>query len=201
MSREPAWTIRSQRVTASTIAGLLLVGVGTVALVGMNTAAMLPSSYTLTQAISDLGVIHAAAPVFNGTMFCCGVGTILTAYFVHRSFAWLPFTVCLAGLGVGVGGVGLFPSTQLPWHYLFAVLTFATGGPTALLSIRVVSGPFRYLCGGLGVLSVVMFGALLTLELGHPLAVLGFGGLERWTVYPVLLWATAFGGYLLGDSL
>jgi hypothetical protein len=34
----------------------------------------------------------------------------------------------------------------------------------------------------------------------HPLAALGSGGIERWVVYPLLLWALAFGGYLLGEE-
>ncbi len=27
---------------------------------------------------------------------------------------------------------------------------------------------------------------------------MGSGGVERWVVYPLLLWLTGFGGYLLG---
>jgi hypothetical protein len=30
--------------------------------------------------------------------------------------------------------------------------------------------------------------------------VLGIGGLERWIAYPILLWVTGFGGYLIGHS-
>jgi hypothetical protein len=33
-----------------------------------------------------------------------------------------------------------------------------------------------------------------------PVAILGIGGLERWVAYPVALWVTGFGGYLLGFS-
>ncbi len=29
---------------------------------------------------------------------------------------------------------------------------------------------------------------------------LGLGGLERWIAYPILLWITGFGGYLMGHS-
>lgn len=34
----------------------------------------------------------------------------------------------------------------------------------------------------------------------NPLLFLGLGGIERWVVYPILLWMTGFGGYLLGAS-
>ncbi|HSD57362.1 MAG TPA: DUF998 domain-containing protein [Methanotrichaceae archaeon] len=30
------------------------------------------------------------------------------------------------------------------------------------------------------------------------LALFGLGGLERWIAYPILLWVTGFGGYLMG---
>ena len=29
---------------------------------------------------------------------------------------------------------------------------------------------------------------------------LGIGGIERWIVYPVILWVIAFGGYLSGRA-
>jgi hypothetical protein len=33
-----------------------------------------------------------------------------------------------------------------------------------------------------------------------PTTFLGIGGVERWIVYPVVLWITAFGGYLSGRA-
>lgn len=182
----------------STVAGLLFVVVGGLSLLGISTAEMLPAAYTTTQAISDLGVLSASAVVFNGTMIVCGLLTAVTAYFLQQAIESKLLSGSLVLFGIGIAGVGLFPSDQLPWHYLFAMLTFITGGLTALLSARVVTTPFRYLCLFLGGLSLVMIVALLTLGFDHPLAFLEFGGIERWIVYPILLWATAFGGYLLG---
>lgn len=87
-----------------------------------------------------------------------------------------------------------------PWHGLFALLTFFAGGITVLLSARVVPRPFSFLCGMLGgvsflvLVSVFVFG--LVVGGPHPLEFLGSGGIERWVVYPLILWLLAFGGYL-----
>ncbi len=35
---------------------------------------------------------------------------------------------------------------------------------------------------------------------GFPLAFLGSGGIDRWVVYPLIIWLPAFGGYLLAVS-
>ncbi|WP_254662945.1 hypothetical protein [Haladaptatus sp. W1] len=41
--------------------------------------------------------------------------------------------------------------------------------------------------------------SVFVLQEANPLNVLGSGGVERWVAYPLLLWVTGFGGYLLGD--
>jgi hypothetical protein len=58
----------------------------------------------------------------------------------------------------------------------------------------VTTAPFRYVSASFGLVSL---GSLL---FSGPLAAsdLGAGGVERWVVYPVVLWVVAFGGYLLG---
>lgn len=33
-----------------------------------------------------------------------------------------------------------------------------------------------------------------------PHASLGVGGVERWIVYPIVLWITGFGGYMAGRA-
>ena len=77
------------------------------------------------------------------------------------------------------------------------------GGITVLLSTRVVSRPFSFLCGLFGgvsfltLVSVFFFG--LVVRGPHPFEFLGAGGIERWVVYPVILWLLTFGGYLLGN--
>jgi hypothetical protein len=76
------------------------------------------------------------------------------------------------------------------------------------LSYKVSVSPLRYVVVALGVIALLMLvlGILVAPQpdgmglLGNagPIAALGPGGLERWVTYPVVLWLTAFGGYLMG---
>src|SRR2546425_271912 len=73
---------------------------------------------------------------------------------------------------------------------------FAVIGLTAIFAARIVRPPFRYLSLVLGVLSLVALGLFIAnADLG-----LGPGGMERMIVWPILVWGTAFGGYLFGSS-
>ncbi|AZH27206.1 DUF998 domain-containing protein [Haloplanus aerogenes] len=185
---------------------------GAVAIMGIITAQSLYPDYSIRQDISDLGstqppdpVIHQpSATIFNGTMLVTGLLVLLAVYFLHRATGRRVLTVPLALFGVGIFGVGLFPGNVTPWHGLFALLTFFSGGVTVLLSSRVVSRPFVAFCVAFGgvslaiLVSVFVYG--LALRTPHPLAALGPGGIERWVVYPLLCWVLAFGGYLLGTG-
>lgn len=194
------------------IAGGSLVLAGVVAVMGIVTAEVLYPGYSTRQDISDLGstqppdpIIHQpSATIFNSTMLVTGALVLLAVYVLHRRVGWRGFTVALAVFGFGIVGVGVFPGNVTPWHGLFALLTFVSGGVTVLLSSRVVTRPFATLCVALGgvslliLVSVFVYG--LALRAPHPLTTLGSGGIERWVVYPLLCWVLAFGGYLLGTG-
>jgi hypothetical membrane protein len=189
-------------------AGALFFLVGAVSLLGIIVAEVLYPDYTTLQEISDLGasrppnsVVHQpSSTIFNTTMLVSGALVLAGTSLVHRAFDRRWVTVTLALFGAGVFGVGVFPGNVVPWHQLFALLTFVAGGLSALVSARVVDGPFRYLCVAFGVLSLAVLASVVVLGEANPLLVLGLGGVERLVVYPVLLWATGFGGYLLGDA-
>lgn len=194
----------------ASIAGLCMVLAGVVAFMGIITAEVLYPDYSTRQDISDLGstlppdpVIHQpSATIFNSTMLLTGALLLAAAYFVYRALGQRGFTIALTVFGLAIFAVGIFPGNVQPWHGLAALLTFTTGGITALLSARVVSRPFAFLCvllGGisLGVLMSVFFYGLVVGE-PSPLEPLGSGGIERWVAYPLLLWVLAFGGYLQG---
>ncbi|WP_254523172.1 DUF998 domain-containing protein [Natrinema caseinilyticum] len=193
-----------------TIAGFSMVLSGFVAFMGIITAEVLYPNYSTRQDISDLGstrppdpIIHEpSATIFNSTMLVTGALVLVAAYFVSRAMDRRDFPIGLVIFGVSIFGVGVFPGNVTPWHGLFALLTFFSGGITVVLSSRVVSGPFSVLCGLFGGISLLVLVSVFVygLVIGgpHPLAFLGSGGIERWVVYPLVLWILAFGGYLLG---
>jgi hypothetical membrane protein len=189
--------------------GLLLVA-GVTILMGIITAeALYPDTFsTGANEISDLGgtrppnsvVLQPSATIFNLSMTLIGVLVMAGSWFVHRAFGRRSVTIPIAALGVGALGVGLFPGNTGSPHALFATFTFITGGIAALSAARVAGAPFRYLSLFLGAASLGTLVTYLALGDGSPMALLGIGGVERWIVYPVVLWITAFGGYLSGRA-
>jgi hypothetical membrane protein len=202
------------------VAGTLLFLAGAVVLMGIITAeALYPAAYsTASNTVSDLGgtlpseggvVLQPSATIFDATMVLSGIMIIAAAYGLHRAFGRLAVTIPTALLGIGVLGVGVFPgNTGL--HPVFALLAFIAGGVAAILSYKVSESPLRYIMAALGATALLMLvlGILGAPQpdgmglLGNegPIAALGAGGLERWVAYPVVLWLTAFGGYLIGYS-
>ena len=192
------------------LGGALLSLAGGIILLGIITAeALYPRAYgTGANAISDLGgteppnslVFQPSAGVFDGSMIVVGLLVLAGTWFVHRAFGRRSMTIPLALLGVGALGVGLFPGNTGTPHALFAMLTFVSGGVASLTGSRVATAPFRYLSMLLGALSLLTLVAYMTLGDANPMAGLGIGGIERWIVYPTVVWVTAFGGYLAGRA-
>ena len=189
--------------------GLLFVA-GVTILMGIITAeALYPGTFsTGANEISDLGgtrppnsvILQPSATIFNLSMTLIGVLVMAGSWFVHRAFGRRSLTISIAVLGVGALGVGLFPGNTGTPHAIFAMVTFISGG-IAAISAALADGcavplPLRLPRSGLA-------GTLVTYLLlgdGSPMALLGIGGVERWIVYPIVLWITAFGGYLSGRA-
>lgn len=182
-----------------TLAGVALVIGGVSTVLGFVTAeALYPGYSAADQTISALGAADAPAAsqtVFNATMVAGGLLLLGVAAALQQLFGSRIFTAVAAITGVGVAGVGLFPSQTGAPHFLAAVLAFGGTGVTALVAASVLRQPFRYVSVGLGALELVAFVLFVTVGDGTPL---GIGGLERWVAYLGLLWVTAFGGFLLG---
>jgi hypothetical membrane protein len=122
------------------------------------------------------------------------------SWFVHRAFGRRSVTIPLTVLGVGALGVGLFPGNTGAPHAIFAMVTFVAGGVAAVSAARVTSAPFRQVSFLLGAISLVTLISYIVLGDRSPIAAFGIGGIERWIVYPVILWVIAFGGYLSGRA-
>ncbi len=191
------------------VAGALLFTVGVLAFLGIITAEALYPGYSTSQnQISDLGatqppnsvIVQPSATIFNITMIASGLLVITATYCIHRAFRSRTVTVSLALFGIGVLGVGIFPGNYGDLHAIFALLTFVAGGLSAIMAYKVEKSPFRYFSAVLGAISLLNLLLYFVLGESSPFAAFGLGGLERWIAYPILLWATGFGGYLMGHS-
>jgi hypothetical membrane protein len=128
---------------------------GSICLMGIITAeTFYPAGYsTSTNEISDLGstrppnsVFHQpSAVIFNTTMILTGLMILIAVYFVQKIYKKPLTSIPMGLLGLGALGVGIFPGNVTPWHGLFALLTFFSGGIAAISSSKVVNPPFSFL--------------------------------------------------------
>jgi hypothetical membrane protein len=193
------------------IAGLLLSLAGAAILMGFITAeALYRGVYTThTNTVSHLGaseppnsvVLQPSAAIFDITMLITGAMILAGAWFAYRALRRKAVLVPTALLGVGTVGVGAFPLNHPTPHTLFAFTAFLAGGIAVVLSARLTAAPFRYLWMVLG--TVALSATVLALDAFRswwPMVELGEGGVERWIVYPVVLWLVAFGSYLMAAA-
>ena len=207
---ERARTDRLARATDLRVGGALLFVAGATILMAIVTAeALYPGAFsTAANEISDLGgtrppdsvIYQPSATIFDVAMMAVGLLVIAGSWFVHRIFGRRSVTIPIAILGIGALGVGLFPGNTGNPHAICALVTFVSGGVAAIAASRVATGPFRYLSILLGAVALGTLFSYLLLGDAGPLASLGSGGVERWIVYPIVLWVTAFGGYLAGRA-
>jgi len=184
---------------ARALAGTALVGGAALTVLGFVTAeALYPGYSAADQTISALGAASAPAAsqaAFNGTMILAGVLVVLTAPLLRDVYERRLFPGVFGLAGVGVAGVGAFPTQTGALHYVAAMTAFGGLGLAALAAARTVRGPMRYVSAALGVAELAALVAFVALGDGTPL---GIGGLERWVAYLGLVWVLAFGGFLLG---
>lgn len=183
--------------------GLLLYLAGTIIFLGIITGEIFyPSGYsTSVNDISDLGstrppnsvIYQPSATIFNTTMIVAGSMILVASGWVHKFFQKWAFSIPLTLFGLGILGVGIFPGNRAPYHGIFSLLTFVSGGVAAILSYKITQAPFRYVSMVLGSVALLF---LFTSNWFIP--VLGSGGTERWVAYPILFWLTGMGSYLLG---
>jgi hypothetical membrane protein len=201
-------TAAQHRSRNSKVAGVLLSLAGAAILMGFITAeALYPGVYTThTNTVSHLGaseppnsvVLQPSAAIFDITMLVTGAMILAGAWFAYRALPRKAVLIPTALLGVGTLGVGVFPLTHPAPHTLFAFTAFVAGGIAVVLSSRVTTAPFRQLWTTFG--AIALGATILALDAFRgwpPMVELGEGGLERWIVYPIVLWLVAFGSYLL----
>jgi hypothetical membrane protein len=163
------------------------------------------SGYSVGQYVSDLGDWNLAgnyAAIFNASIILSGMLIIAGAYFIQRGFKNRLFTSLLFIYGIGGVGVGLFAENiSLPVHSVFALVAMVSGAASAIMSYKFVKSPLSYVSVILGAVSLL---ALVLFMLGQGSSGfylgLALGGMERFIIYPVLLWMLGFGAYLIGNS-
>lgn len=199
-------TQHSSKLNAA-LAGFLFCLAGSIILMGIITAESLyPSQYIYTthnSMISDLGateppnsiITQPSATIFNLSMMLTGILTLIGTYFLFRYYNDRIVAILLGLVGLGALGVGIFPGNINPQHPLFALITFISGGLSAIYSYRLIGSIFKYLALLLGLIALFF---LFTIQIFMP--ILGGGGVERWVAYPIVIWLIGFGGYLLGLS-
>ena len=211
---EPAATtaspLRPPRPRFLAAAGALLLVSGFVVLMGIITAeALYPMGYsTAKNAISDLGstappnsvTFRPSAAIFDSTMIAAGLLALAAGLCLQRGSRRVLPAVFAELTGLGILGVGIFPSNYGNVHTAFAILIFFAGGLAAIVAARIQRPPFNVISVILGLITLVTIIMSMILGDGSPMAGLGLGGVERWIAYPIVAWVMSFGGYLMGRA-
>lgn len=191
------------------LSGALYILSGSLALMGIVTAeAMYPSGYTtFNNEISDLGstkppitvIYQPSASIFNYSILAVGLLSLVASIYQHLYFRKFIFTVPIVLFSLGLVGVGLFPGNISPYHGMSSLLAFLSGGMAAIFSFKITSAPFKHIAIGFGLIGITIW-VIVVFAQNLIVPFIGLGGTERWIVYPIMLWLTGFGGYLMNTE-
>jgi hypothetical membrane protein len=191
------------------LSGMLYFLAGSLALMGIITAeAMYPSGYsTFKNEISDLGstkppdiIIHQpSASIFNASMLLAGLMSLIASFYQHKHFKEFFFTVPIMLFSIGLAGVGLFPGNISLYHGMSSLLAFFAGGIAAIFSFKIVDTPLKYIGIMFGIIGITTW-FIVVFTPNFIVPFIGLGGTERWIVYPIMLWLTGLGGYLMNTT-
>jgi len=164
------------------------------------------SGYSVGQQyLSDLGdwsVVGNNAAIFNGSALLWGIFLIAGAYFIQQVLKNRLFTSLLAISGVGaVVSAVVSLNISFEVHGMFGMVAFVFGAAAAIMSYKFLKSPLCFISiilGAVTLLATVLF--MLGQGNSDFYLGLGVGGIERFVVYPLLLWMLGFGAYLIGDS-
>jgi hypothetical membrane protein len=180
----------------------LFVGVGQFAFCFALAEIFYPGYNVSIQTISDLGAtcksgvcefVQPSSDIFNASIVLLGAMLVATAYFLRKGSGSKSLPLFEGIAGVGSIGVGIFNESYGGAHVFFSAIAFFSIGIQAILVFKVAKPPLSYFSAVAGAITLVA----LVLYATHTYLGLGQGGMERMIVYPVLLGALAFGGYLM----
>jgi hypothetical membrane protein len=174
----------------------------------MAAETLFPGYSTRLNDLSDLAstvppstsIVQPSAIMFNATTFLLGLMILISAFLIYRAYGERFFSLLFVIFGASAMGVGVFPGDTGLIHALVALITFVTSSLSAIVSYRLLKGPFGYISVLIGTFSlIVLFIALFMGESSSLGLVFGRGGEERFVAYPVVLWIIGLGGYLMGS--
>ncbi len=186
-------------------AGVLLFVGAALFITGMHIAEYLYPGYSVSDNyISDLGatcratctVYQPSAFIFNSSVILFGLLIVISSNLIWREFNSPIIAALFCLSGIGAVGVGLFPETAGFLHVIVSFITFFFGALASIAASKPVKAPFSYFSVLMGIASItalILYGLEIYLGLGP-------GGMERMIAYPILLWATGFGGYMMSPQ-
>jgi hypothetical membrane protein len=194
----------------SNIAGtLLFIGALQWFITEMAAETLFPGYSTRANDLSDLAstvppnisVIQPSAIMFNASTFIFGLITFLSAVLIYRAYKDRIFTVLFAASGIAAMAVGVFPGDTGVIHGMVALAWFVTAPLSAIAAYRLEKKPLCCISVLIGIFAlVVLLTALFSAGSSPIFLAFGRGGEERLIAFPVAIWMTAFGGYLIGSS-
>lgn len=192
------------------IAGtLLFIGALQWFIIEMAAETLFPGYNTRANDLSDLAstvppnvsLIQPSATMFNASTFLFGLITLVSAFSIYRAYEDQLFTVLFAVSGLAAMAVGIFPGDTGVIHGLVALAWFVTAPLSAIAAYRLERKPFGYVSVAIGIFAlIVLLMALFSAGSSPIFLAFGRGGEERMIAFPVMMWVTAFGGYLMGSS-
>jgi hypothetical membrane protein len=198
-------TQKSRSKNKSTISGILLFLAGLIIFMGIITGEIFhkPNFNTRDNYISELAapmppstiIPQPSSIIFNTSIIVSGILIVIGSWLVQVSYKKLIVSIPLVLFGLGITGVGICPGYVIPWHGVFALIIFLTGGIVAISSYRIVHSPIKFI---FIVLGIIALGFLFLQKFFIPS--MGVGGAERWLFYPEVFWLMGFGSYLTGSN-
>jgi hypothetical membrane protein len=177
--------------TAMKISGLVLfAGAAQFFLLVLIAEALYPHYSVANNYISDLGV-GSTAYIFNTSIVLLGIAIIISAAFLLKFSKPLRIVLILAG--IGAMGVGIFPETTGAIHLYSSLLVFFMASIATyfiLWRLKNIISVFWAILGTIALIALVLYATGIYLGLG-------VGGMERLIVYPDILWALGFGGWII----
>ncbi|MCL5437585.1 MAG: DUF998 domain-containing protein [Candidatus Thermoplasmatota archaeon] len=175
-------------------AGLaLFIGVAQFLMMVMIAEFLYPGYSVSQNYISDLGV-GSTAYIFNSSIIVLGVLALVSAYFL-RSFS-VAAAIITVILAIGAIGVGFVNENHPPFHLIFALLAFGGSSILPYAVLHKTRKPIAVvwaILGTIGLIALILFAS-------HDYLGLGEGGMERMIMYPDLIWAMSFGGWLTRET-